>query len=551
MLSHGSLIRGRGRFFVAVDATVPEGGIVEASASSAAGMKLPADVVPYDGAGFSHVLIVPELKTVIVVELVVLDAEGAICEQISLHLSHELSVLQSKARYLTGRTDGLEDVRNGETPLLMMAYLGRPSIALDRMPNVYGGRDVLCGRVTACFPSSDGLPALDVRVIDVNGTDACVGKAAIVDDAFAMQPDGICARETSFRAVIDSATERLVVWARFGGAEPQEAYCVLDADEIRGLRSRSRVFDATGIGAGYDAWFRRYQQVGATEVARQREVRFPIEPTFSFVVPLYKTPLDLLGEMAGSVLGQSYERFELVLVNASPEDEALGAAVACLCGNDHRVREVRLPENQGITLNTIEGIRVVTGDFVCFLDHDDIIEPDLLYEYVRMINEHPDCDLIYCDEDKYEDGHLSWGNFKQDFSWPSICGSNFVTHLLTIRRSVLAGFDRLPGADVDGSQDYSMTLQAAELARTICHVPKCLYHWRVHSGSTAGEVGAKTWAYEAGARALQQHYDRVGIPAKARYNPDHPGCDRRAADRIAKGKDALLHELAAIERAAR
>lgn len=121
--------------------------------------------------------------------------------------------------------------------------------------------------------------------------------------------------------------------------------------------------------------------------------------------------------MVDSVLGQSYARFELILVNSTPEDKVLSAAVAALAQADNRVRVVTLDKNYGIAGNTNKGIAVAKGDFLCFFDHDDILEPGILFEYVDAINRYPETDLLYCDEDKIANGHLFDGFIKSDFSW--------------------------------------------------------------------------------------------------------------------------------------
>ena len=173
----------------------------------------------------------------------------------------------------------------------------------------------------------------------------------------------------------------------------------------------------------YAAWFELHK-ASDEELECQRALSddFEIKPTFSFIVPLYKTPLDYLRVMANSVLEQTYGNLQLVLVNASPELPALVSAVHALEVCDSRVTVVTLEENLGITENTNAGLAAATGDFCCFLDHDDYIDADLLFEYVRAINDRPETDFLYCDEDLVlEDkkmGRFIHQNpfFKPDFS---------------------------------------------------------------------------------------------------------------------------------------
>lgn len=277
--------------------------------------------------------------------------------------------------------------------------------------------------------------------------------------------------------------------------------------------ANERLYSNAGTDPYYSEWFSR-QRVTPHEVELQRSVTFPEMPKFSIIVPLFRTPARLFTEMFESVLKQSYQNWELVLVNASPEIDELRRQVEDACARDGRVLCVPLKDNLGISENTNAGIAAATGDFIGFFDHDDIIEPNLLFEYVRAINEHPDTDLLYCDEDKIdESGSLSAPFFKTDFSIDELRSSNYVCHLLCIRRTLLEQL--APNtSEFDGAQDHNLTLEASEKARHIHHVPRVLYHWRVTANSTAGNANSKPYASEAGKRAVQAHLDRMGIRAK-------------------------------------
>lgn len=251
---------------------------------------------------------------------------------------------------------------------------------------------------------------------------------------------------------------------------------------------------------GFNQWFESHK-VTPEELAVQRATKFDLEPKFSFIVPLYKTPLDYLEKMVVSVLQQSYGNFELVLVNASPEMEMLAGAVEAICSLDDRVVEVRLDGNYGITENTNRGIAVATGDFLSFMDHDDFIEPDLLFEYVRAINENPDIDVLYCDEDLVEvsaDGKVDHVHplFKPAYSPELLLCKNYIVHLMTIRADIVHEMPT-PDATYDGAQDYNMVLYATSAARAIKGVQRILYHWRMSEQSTAAKPHAKPYSQRA------------------------------------------------------
>ena len=173
---------------------------------------------------------------------------------------------------------------------------------------------------------------------------------------------------------------------------------------------------------------------------------------------------------------------------------------------DPRIKVIETPENLGITGNTNLGLAHCTGDYVSFYDHDDTVEPYALAEYVRRIN---DSDakpgLLYCDEDNINENDVpSLPLLKPDFN------EDFLLHWLTVRRDLLNKVE-LSGKDVEGAQDYDMTFKIAELGQPVIHIPEVLYHWRIHSGSTAGDPAQKTYTQNAGTKAIKNHLNRLGI----------------------------------------
>lgn len=163
------------------------------------------------------------------------------------------------------------------------------------------------------------------------------------------------------------------------------------------------------------------------------------------------------------------------------------------------------------------------GDFVCLLDHDDLLAPDALYELNRMLERHPGMDVVYTDEDKvdFEGGKHFQPHFKPDFNLDLLRSNNYICHLFCVRRTLAqraGGFCR----EYDGAQDYDFILRCAELAEEIGHVARILYHWRCHAASTAANPGSKQYAYEAGRRAVRDHLKRCGVKALVK-STDNPG----------------------------
>ena len=173
-----------------------------------------------------------------------------------------------------------------------------------------------------------------------------------------------------------------------------------------------------------------------------------------------------------------------------------------------------LDVNKGIVGNTNAGLAKAKGDFVGFLDHDDVIEPDLLMCYVEGLANHPKTDLFYCDEDKLVDGRYEQVYLKPDWSPDLLRSLNYVCHLLCVRTSLVRELGGLRES-FEGAQDYDLTLRAGERARNVYHARRVLYHWRAGAESTARDASAKSYATTAGLHALQEHLDRRGIAAKA------------------------------------
>jgi len=259
----------------------------------------------------------------------------------------------------------------------------------------------------------------------------------------------------------------------------------------------------------YAAWFERHR-TNENELKLQRSFNFQTKPLFSIIVPLFKTPIAYLEDMASSVLGQSYNHFELILVNASPEISGLCNKLDSFSAKDPRVRVVTLDGNAGIAENTSVGLDHAKGDFVSFLDHDDFIAPDALFRFAQALEEDPTIDLFYCDEDLVDESGTTHLHplFKPSYSPDLLLSKNYLVHFLTIRRSLLGSMERQK-AELDGAQDYNMTFFATERARTVCHIPKVLYHWRMSTNSTLVSPMTKPYSEEAGRQAILKHLQRT------------------------------------------
>ena len=245
-------------------------------------------------------------------------------------------------------------------------------------------------------------------------------------------------------------------------------------------------------------------------LADGKDYDFPNGPKFSIVVPLYHTPVEYFNEMASSVKSQLYSNWELLLINSTPQDEALNKAIAKF--EDKRIRVITLDTNLGISDNTNVGIEAACGDYIVFFDHDDVMDKLVLSRYAAEIIHNKSIDALYCDEDLLlEDGTYANPHFKPDFNLDLLRCHNYITHLLCVRSDYARSFELR--REYDGAQDYDFILRLAERTSRIAHVPEVLYHWRVSKTSTAGNPSAKSYAQTMGRKALEEHFARQGLRA--------------------------------------
>lgn len=253
------------------------------------------------------------------------------------------------------------------------------------------------------------------------------------------------------------------------------------------------------------------------ELEKQRQTVFPYQPKLSIVIPAYKTPEKYLREMLDSILHQTYKNWEVCVANGSPKGEGrtVEKVMKQYGEKDARFRYCNIGENLGISGNTNAAIEMADGDYIVLADHDDTLPEHALFEVAAAINDHPQSDVIYSDEDKLDmdGGALFDPHFKPDFNPDLLTSVNYICHLFVVKRELLeqiGGFRH----EFDGAQDYDFIFRCTEAAKEIRHIPKVLYHWRCHQDSTASNPESKLYAFEAGARAIMAHYERCGIPAK-------------------------------------
>lgn len=266
----------------------------------------------------------------------------------------------------------------------------------------------------------------------------------------------------------------------------------------------------------YQKWIRHHLP-DRNELEKQKKTSFGYRPKISFVVPLYKTPEKYLRRLIESFQEQTYSNWELCFSDGSGAQSPLTELLKELTAKDNRIKYVSHEESLQISENTNSAIEIATGDFIAFADHDDELTPNALFECVKAINEKPQTLVIYTDEDKMSmDGHKFFQpHFKPDYNPDLLCTVNYICHLFVVSRKVIEKVGGLR-SEFDGAQDYDFVLRCVEAVKDeeICHIPKILYHWRCHEDSTAENPESKLYAFEAGRRAVQAHYERTGIHAE-------------------------------------
>lgn len=240
------------------------------------------------------------------------------------------------------------------------------------------------------------------------------------------------------------------------------------------------------------------------ERKREEEYVFEYRPLISILVPLYNTPQNFLSAMMGSVEDQTYKNWQLCLADGS-DDQHSYVKEYCLkmAEADERISYKKLEKNEGISGNTNKCLEMAKGEYIALFDHDDILHPSVLYEYVKAINE-KNADYLYCDETTFAGDDINrmlTMHFKPDYAPDNLRANNYICHFSCFKRELLEGTE-LFRSKFDGSQDHDMILRLTDRAKNIVHIPKLMYYWRAHAGSVASDITAKDYAIEAARGAV-------------------------------------------------
>ena len=312
--------------------------------------------------------------------------------------------------------------------------------------------------------------------------------------------------------------------------EPQKSGIseAIQALNIKAAKSESEITDwllASALGQRHRMdlkQYRRNEHEALLDPDPDPGTSLDYRPLISIITPVYKTPLDVLEATINSVRTQTYENWQLCLVDDFSKTEELRTLCRQFTSLDSRINFLERSENGGIAVASNSALDMAEGEYIALLDHDDLLRSDALTEVVRAINRFPQVEFLYSDEDKlFADGSYDHSYAKSGWSPDLHLSYNYVCHFAVFSRDLL---HRIGGwrLGFDGAQDYDLALRATETANEIVHIPRNLYHWRVLPGSTSGGVDQKNDAWDAGQRALSEALTRRGIAGKVEEGID-PG----------------------------
>ncbi|RMN51758.1 Glycosyl transferase, group 2 protein [Pseudomonas syringae pv. apii] len=300
----------------------------------------------------------------------------------------------------------------------------------------------------------------------------------------------------------------------FGTA--RKAFRVWRASGVAGVIAQARWAKGESVGNrnDYALWVQKYDTLDDEKMGRINAdiAHWGDGPVISIIVPVYNPPLDLLREAVESVRDQLYPRWELCLADDASTDQTVIDYLTSLTATDDRIKVIFREQNGHISAASNSALEIATGDFIALMDNDDLLPRHALYWVARTIRENPDAGLIYSDEDKIStDGTRSSPHFKSDWNEFLFRSQNMVCHLAAYRRDLVDDVGQFR-VGFEGAQDYDLALRCVEkLQRSqIIHIPRVLYHWRIHAGSTAMAGDEKPYAALAGVKALNEHLQRKG-----------------------------------------
>ena len=286
----------------------------------------------------------------------------------------------------------------------------------------------------------------------------------------------------------------------------------------------------------YQIWMEK-NTPNEDELEKQKTTKFTYAPKISVVVPMYNTDEKFFQDLIESLNNQTYANWELCLADGSPKkNENLEKYYE----KNEKIKYNFLGKNEGISENTNEAIKMATGDYVGFLDHDDILSEEALFQVVKVINQDLKTDFIYTDEDKIDENYERFEPyFKPDYSPETLECNNYITHFVVVKKEIIEKIGKL-NSEFNGAQDFDFVLRATKVANKITHISKVLYHWRVHKNSTAYIADTKNYAFEAGKKVIEADLKREEKSATVEFGQEVPGIYKIKYEVIGNPKVSIL-----------
>lgn len=271
----------------------------------------------------------------------------------------------------------------------------------------------------------------------------------------------------------------------------------------------------------YTEWAQRYYPDGIEQNRQRTEsAQFSYKPLISIITPTYNTDIAFLKECIESVQSQTYQNWELVIIDDASPNAEVRDVIKEYAAKDERIKHSFNEKNLHISGSSNIGIGLAKGEFISLLDHDDILWPNALFEVAKALNKDKTLDLIYSDEDKTNSYRWHKENpfFKPDWNPDFLRSVNYITHFTTIRKSIV---DKVGGFEskYDGAQDWDLFLKVTHETQKIHHIPTVLYSWRMSESSTAQSTDAKPYVTKAQQGALTDDLIRQGYK-DAHVEPD-------------------------------
>ncbi|MBN8550904.1 MAG: glycosyltransferase [Deltaproteobacteria bacterium] len=237
---------------------------------------------------------------------------------------------------------------------------------------------------------------------------------------------------------------------------------------------------------------------------RRASAQLTYKPVFSVILPVYEVKPEWLDQAIQSVREQAYPYLELCIADDASKNPLIRQVIERHAREDARVKVCFRTQNGHISESSNSALALASGDYIALLDHDDCLAPHALYEMALELNRDSSTDMIYSDEDKLDNlGKRCQPAFKPEWSPDYFLSFMYIGHLSVYRRRIVmdvGGFRK----GMEGSQDYDLALRFTERTQRIRHIPKILYHWRMHLNSVASNIHAKPYAFNAGRRALTE-----------------------------------------------